>query len=267
MNLLIVDDEIIAVKGMMSGINWTNCGIDGEVWTAYDANQATEILQREIVDVILCDIEMPGKNGIELIRKVHDEYSEIAVIFLTCHAKFEYAQEAIRLECLDYILTPAPYEIIADTIQKAVNMLSEKRQKQNVEKYGFQWLSQQERQAESVQGESRKISEIVEDTITYILANLASEKLSITDLAQRNFLHEDYLNRIFKREKGIPLNQYIIQERMNLAARLLQNPSLGVAVIANQVGYSNYSYFASTFKKTFGYTPTQYRKQCLGLEE
>ena len=40
MNLLIVDDEVISIKGMMEGVDWKGCGVDGSIWTAYSAERA-----------------------------------------------------------------------------------------------------------------------------------------------------------------------------------------------------------------------------------
>ncbi|MCF0134447.1 MAG: response regulator, partial [Blautia sp.] len=97
MNLLIVDDEMIAIKGMMNGIDWKKCGIDGNVWTAYSLRSALQILKAQPVDIMLCDIEMPGGTGIDLLREVRDFNENISCIFLTCHADFQYAQEAITL--------------------------------------------------------------------------------------------------------------------------------------------------------------------------
>lgn len=267
MNMLIVDDDIVALKSVMSGIKWKECGIDGTVWMASNAKQAEEILERETVDIILCDIEMPGINGIELIQKVHKENPDISVIFLTCHANFEYAKEAIALGCKDYILTPSPFEAIGVAVKSAANEIWKKRKKNDMERLGSLWLSQQEKKLENSQGRSKNAAEIINDTVDFILANLDSEELSVIALANRTFLHEDYLNRIFKREKQMSINQYIIQERMKLAAKLLHNATLRASVIANHVGYSNYSYFVSAFKKVYGQTPAQYRRKSLGMDE
>jgi len=117
--------------------------------------------------------------------------------FLTCHAKFEYAQEAVRLGCQDYILTPAPYEAISEVIQKNVKELMELRQRKTMEKYSEQWLYQQEKIIENMQGYHNDISEIVEETVRFILSNLDSSELSVSSLAKRVYLNEDYLNRIF----------------------------------------------------------------------
>ncbi len=263
MNLLIVDDEYIAIRGLIQGIEWKKYGINGSVWSASDASQAKTILQQEKIDIILCDIEMPGENGIELIREVHDKYPGIVSIFLTCHAKFEYAQEAIKLGCQGYILTPAPYEVIAQTIQKTVIKIEEERKNEKLKNYGHQWLQQQEKIAEDVQGDKRSSHEIIQDTTYFIIKNLSLEELSVTYLAKKYYLNEDYLNRIFKREKGITINRYIIRERMELAGKLLENSSLSNVTVASRVGYSNYSYFVSSFKKYYNCTPSQYKEEKL----
>lgn len=258
MKLLLVDDDIITIKGMLAGVDWVSLGID-QVLAAYDAAQAMEAIWKNSIDIILCDIEMPGKNGIELIRAVRAEYPDIACVFITCHAKFEYAQEALALGCLDYILKPAPYEVIADKVRGIVERLNAWHRDREIQKYGSLWIKDVEKNAEAIQGDKRDAKEIVEATAQYILENLSMGELSVKHLARMNYLNEDYLNRIFKREKSLSLNQFIIQERMSLAAKLLANPKLSIQAIGAQVGYANPSYFVSTFKRIFGCTPSKYR--------
>ena len=70
MNLLIVEDERITVRGMLEGIDWKAAGIDGELFVAYSAAQALKIVQEHPVHIILSDIEMPGGDGLTLMREV-----------------------------------------------------------------------------------------------------------------------------------------------------------------------------------------------------
>ena len=132
MNLLIVDDEVITIKGMMNGIDWKACGIDGKIWTAYSAESALKILNTQEIHLMLCDIEMSGDNGIDLLRSIRGINKEIACIFLTCHANFEYAQDAISLGCSDYILKPAPYEVIAERVKKVCAGLQRRLREQEL---------------------------------------------------------------------------------------------------------------------------------------
>lgn len=265
MNLLIVDDEVITIKGMMNGIDWKECGIDGNVWTACDVNMALQILNAQQVDIMLCDIEMPAASGIDLLQTVRQENKEIACIFLTCHAKFEYAKEAVSLGCKDYILKPAPYEVIADSVKRICGELVENRHQKEMVKYSMDWIQQKEEESGQLQKEKRCPEEAVKETEEYIRKHLDEETLSLPEIAKNSYMNKDYLNRIFKKEKGISINQYIIKERMKLAAFLLENPKLSVNAIAEQTGYGNYPYFISSFKRYFSCTPSQYREKNIRL--
>lgn len=96
MNLLIVNDEQLTAETMKKDMDWASYGIS-EVYTAYDTEAARACIAEHPVDILLCDIEMPGENGLKLLRWVREQKKEIECIFLTCHAKFAYAQEAISL--------------------------------------------------------------------------------------------------------------------------------------------------------------------------
>jgi AraC-like DNA-binding protein len=92
------------------------------------------------------------------------------------------------------------------------------------------------------------------------MENLGNEELSVNEIAAHFYLSPIYLNRIFKKEKSITIGQFIIREKMNLAAQLLRTSNHSAVAVAEQVGYPNYSYFSATFKKYFGCTPSQYKE-------
>lgn len=81
------------------------------------------------------------------------------------------------------------------------------------------------------------------------MKNISDEALNVADIAAHFYLNAIYLNRIFKREKGMNISQWIIRERMLLAAELLKNPSNTAIAVAIRVGYSNYPYFSSRIQK------------------
>lgn len=262
MNLLIVDDEVISVKGMMDGIDWKACGITN-VWTAYSAQTALRIFGAQQIDVFLCDIEMPGANGIELLRTIRKDKNDVACIFLTCHANFEYAQEAISLGCSEYILKPVNYEEITQQIKNVCVKIKQQKKKDELSKYQIEEKNTQDIFETPTDGrkENKSPKEIVELIETYIVGHMKDSELLVSDIADKLFLNKDYLNRIFKKEKGMSISQYLIQERMNLASLLLQDTKNSVNDVAEKVGYNNYPYFASSFKRYHGCSPSQYQKQ------
>ncbi|MDF2802205.1 MAG: two-component system response regulator [Anaerocolumna sp.] len=87
-----------------------------------------------------------------------------------------------------------------------------------------------------------------------------TEDINRNSLAEIVYLDTDYTARLFKKETGISLVNYIIQKRINTAKDLLMNTALSVNQISDKVGYGNYSYFTKLFKKETGYTPIDYRR-------
>lgn len=80
------------------------------------------------------------------------------------------------------------------------------------------------------------------------------------ELAQVVNLNEDYLSRIFKKEKGIALKEYIILEKMRTAQNLLHNTTFSISMIGAKVGFGNFSHFSQTYKKVMGKTPAEERE-------
>lgn len=119
MTVLLVDDQIRILSGLISGLDWDALGVTA-IRTATSAAQAKLILQDEPVDILLCDIEMPGENGLSLLRWARNRNMDFVCVFLTSHADFLYAKEAIQLNCFDYILQPARYDEIQATVARAI---------------------------------------------------------------------------------------------------------------------------------------------------
>lgn len=259
MNLLIVNDEILTAETMKEEILWENYGIQ-DVFTAYNVEDAKACILRESIDVMLCDIEMPGENGLSLLRWVREERKNVECVFLTCHAKFAYAQEAISLGCRDYILIPAEYQNIGEAIKKVVDRIKQEQSNARYQEYGKNMLKENLKQEESKE-ESIPIPELVEKLIASIMKQICDTELSVDRLAEQFHFHPVYLNRIFKKEKGISLSQYIINERMKMAAGMLELGNLGPNRIAEKVGYSHYTNFYNMFKKYYGMSPAQYQEE------
>lgn len=130
-----VDDQISILSGLISGIDWSTLNVTA-IRTASNARIAREILTNESIDILLCDIEMPGENGLSLLRWARNKHMDFVCVFLTSHADFLYAKEALQLGCFDYILQPARYEEIQATIAKAITRVRENNTQKKLEVYG-----------------------------------------------------------------------------------------------------------------------------------
>lgn len=251
MNVLIVDDQPEVVESMVTGVNWARVQVEN-VFKAYSVKEAQGVFERERIDILLCDIEMPPTNGFVLLRWVQEHFSGVVCILLTAHAEFEYAQEAVKLGSFDYILQPAPYAEIEAAVERAAGKV---REAENQRRYSAYVRYRGEDEA--------KLPDDAEQTpvrraMDYIRRNIDRD-LSRADIAEAIYLNPEYLSRLFKRETGSSLNDYILTEKMRVAQALLGDTNIPVSIIATKVGYSNFSYFSQVFKKYTGLSPLEYR--------
>jgi len=142
--MLVVDDEIYALKGITQGIDWRDLPIC-EILEAEDVGQAMRLLESNPIDLILSDIEMPGMNGLELLRWVKRHRPQALTVFLTGHARFDYAQEALHYGCFDYILKPVDHDLLKEIVARAIeeiHMRDERRKiEETLEANRKQWAS------------------------------------------------------------------------------------------------------------------------------
>jgi AraC-like DNA-binding protein len=97
----------------------------------------------------------------------------------------------------------------------------------------------------------RRVLEIIESGVAY----------NISDLAARLHLSPSHLQRIFKRETGVRLGEWLIEQRLQKAAYLLANSYLSVKEIAGAAGYEHVSSFIRAFERRYVLTPTRYRER------
>ena len=253
-----VNDEVLTVQTMQKAIPWEQYGID-QVYIAYDVAESKACIRKNHIDLILCDIEMPEENGLKLLEWVREEQRDIECIFLTCHASFDYAQQAIQLGCQDYVLMPARYEAIGNAVQKVIERIVARNKERAYVQYGRHVVEEKVEEAIENYG-SKTNQQTSEKCITYIHQNLGNESLTVNELAEQFFVHPVHLNRLFKKEKGSSVGQYIINERMKMASEYLRTKQVKANVVAELVGYKSYANFNVMFKKYFGCSPKQYQK-------
>lgn len=101
--ILLADDDVHVLEYLDKMIPWGELGFE-VVGLCEDGEQAISSVRANRPDVIMTDIGMPHKEGLSLVKEVHEEHPEVKSIFLTCFDDFHYAREAIRLQAFDYIL-------------------------------------------------------------------------------------------------------------------------------------------------------------------
>lgn len=95
----------------------------------------------------------------------------------------------------------------------------------------------------------------------YIETHYHKEELSLQDVAENIQISPTYLSRLLKTEIGVSFIEYLTYVRVQKAMQLINDPSVKMYEVAEQVGYSNQHYFSTAFKKVVGMSPVEYRKR------
>lgn len=416
MKILVVDDMPQIVEDIKKNVQWEHVGVE-KVYTANSAKEAKLILTNFSVDILITDIEMPEEDGLSLVKWVRAKQLDLECVFLTAHADFAYAREAMHLGGFEYILQPVNYRKVDNVLQelrkkiewkhkskeiqavqkniieqsdafwgaiitrffqedkaevgrlfhyyetlmqtesaatssflmlvqitrwkKATDAILESRTssvlknvlnqlfaEQNVRisitnsdnynfwililakegtissdlwhhqimdfyqfiseymefliavypwkdcvkapietmeqiyarrlnnmdgKNGVFWESDNENGAE--EGEVNLIT----SSLAYIHKNIY-KNISRTEVAEYVHLSEEHFSRLFRAKVGVTFKDYLVNKKMEAAAKMLRLSNLSVSIIASKVGYDNFSHFSKMFKKIYNCTPQEYRK-------
>lgn len=124
LRMCVIDDIKTVVQGISNQIDWSSYGIR-IVGTANNGDKGIELIQETEPHIVLTDIRMPKKNGLEMMKQVLDKYPRIKFVFLSGYSEFQYAQEALQLGVFDYIVKPFTPQKIIDVVVKAKKAIEE----------------------------------------------------------------------------------------------------------------------------------------------
>jgi two-component system, LytTR family, response regulator AlgR len=113
---LIVDDEALARSRLRTLLGDCTAPAACVAAEAAHAVQAMDALRREVFDVVLLDVRMPGADGITLAQTIAQLPHPPAVVFITAHS--EHAVKAFELEAVDYLTKPVRLERLQQALQK-----------------------------------------------------------------------------------------------------------------------------------------------------
>ena len=242
LKVLIVEDEEMIRKGIVLTVDWAalDCVVVGE---ASNGLEGLEAVRRLEPTLIITDLKMPQMDGIEMLRTLREEGCGAYVIILTAYDNFSYAQSALRLGAVDYLLKP----FHDGELENAVNRIRCR-------------MDSGAPAAEAI-GTPRKgdKSKYVLEAMAYISKHYHEPDITVGTVAQSLNISEGYLSHTFKKETDYTLLNYLTRYRIHKAMELLKDCRVKVYEVAEQVGYRDIGYFSNTFKKITGKTPSEYQ--------
>lgn len=124
--ILFVDDDAIARRNIENRIHWAQNGME-LIYSARDGIDALEYMKDHKPDIIISDIKMPVMDGIEMAMIAKDYYPDLKFIFLSGYKEFEYAQQALKLNAVDYLTKPVDTGQLLSIIKKAQSQLEKEK--------------------------------------------------------------------------------------------------------------------------------------------
>jgi DNA-binding NtrC family response regulator len=114
MKVLLVDDETEFVTTLSNRLSLRGMGTD----VVFTGQHALEYVQKRAPDVIVLDLNMPGLDGMEVLRELSKNNPDIRVVILTGHGTKRHEQEARRLNAFDYFSKPTDFYTLVDCIER-----------------------------------------------------------------------------------------------------------------------------------------------------
>lgn len=267
LGVVIVEDEPYIRKGMIMTTPWKEfgCEIIGE---AKDGKEGLELICRLKPDIVITDVDMPVKDGIEMIRSVINENIHSEFIIISGYNDFNYAQQAIKLGVKDYLLKPIDDDDFYETLRGLVDEIKERKLKLKLGSKQETYIDVKENLAHEndldKNNDGRKF--YVTKAKGWVKEHYR-ENISISDAALEIGISESYLSRLFKNYMGYTFVEYLTDYRIKMSIELLKDYSVKVYEVAEKVGYNDPKYFSVIFKKRMGVTPMCFKIQMMSDKE
>lgn len=239
--VMIVDDEDIIVRGLVQILPWAQyqCEV---VATASDGAMAQDLIRKHEPDILFTDICMPGTDGLTMLAALRSEFPNMQVTILSGHPDFEYAQQAIRLGVVRYVLKPSKLAELEGALQEMTSRLG--------------GLAAQTPEHEGVADTAQNF--IIKNAVAYIEQHYA-EKLTLTDVAEKVYVSQWHLSKLISKNTNQSFSELLNGVRITKAKELLQNPALKIWEISEQIGFADVTHFSRIFKKLAGMSANEYR--------
>jgi len=124
-NVLLVDDEKDFVESLAERLQIR----DFNVATALNGDEAIKLVKENEFDVIVLDVQMPGKSGIETLKEIKNIEQLSQVIMLTGHATVKTAIEGMKSGAYDYLMKPTDTDELIEMVNKVYKVVAEQRDK------------------------------------------------------------------------------------------------------------------------------------------
>ncbi|MFL5743468.1 MAG: substrate-binding domain-containing protein [Niastella sp.] len=206
-----------------------------------------------IPDLIICDVVIPGKDGMALTRIFKNDFrtSHIPIILLTAKTAMEQQIEGMKNWADAYITKPFNVSFLEQTIKSLLGNRARLKEHFTAELptgLNTQTISKTDRKFVS------EFSALVE-------SNLSNEDFNVESICKSMGISRVQLYRKVKGLMEINVNDFILNTRLKKAKYLLKHEDISIGEVASKTGFSSSAYFSSVFKSKEGVTPKEFREK------
>ena len=222
--------------------------------TAYNGEEALEVIEKELPDIIISDVMMPVMDGVEFCKKIRADARtcHIPFIMLTAKSSVAHRIEGLGSGANSYIPKPFYPEHLLVRIQKLLE------EKELILKHFSQDTLIESLPAIAIKNDEKTF---IKSVIDLIRTNVDNEALDSQFIEKSLGISTSQLYRKTKEIFNLSPGDLIRTIRLKYAAELLRKDQLTVSEICYKSGFNNRSYFYREFKKVYNTTPKNYQLQ------
>ena len=253
-HILIVDDDPDQLCFLVAALRNTPYRVS----VALDGDQGYVRATVLLPDLILLDVQMPGRNGLTAasLLKVNAATQHIPILFLSAANDPHTRLAGLRAGAVDYIKKPFHVDEVVERARIHF-FLSQKKTPSITESRDANNSGDDEKQS-NLAPVNLMLKQLATKFIFYHISDSSLKSSNVAASLEVSMLR---LNTVFEAYDGMFVFEFIRQERMRRAVLMLGQSTLAIANIAREVDYSNSANFATEFRKFWEKSPTQPRNE------
>lgn len=220
------------------------------VYEAADGAEGTTLAMKYSPSIIITDIMMPVKNGLECVIELRKEYAtaHIPIIILTAKGNDSDVIQAIQMGANDYLVKPFNPEVLK---AKVAGLIADREKLKRMYTRSLMMKKVEDNETDSQDDFIQQIINIIEQNIT-------NEDFDVAILAELLHVSQPTLRRKIKKHSKLSAIELIRSVRVSKAATLIQEGKYSIQEICEMVGYNDMKTFRKNFTEQFGVLPSKF---------
>ena len=245
--VLLVDPNVQSRENLKRMIDWNDQGFEIQA-CANEPHDALSHLGTQRFSLVILNIKRLQLQGLQLCGRIR-QFSRVPIIVIGGDHDFQLAKAALTYQVNDYLVDPVQSSELIASLQAVNRELSGK-------------VGMDLKHLATIQWKRRPQASIIDAVKRYVQDEL-HQSISLKKISDALHFNCAYLGQKFKNEEKMSFNEYLLQQRMEKAKRLLEQTDMRIYEIAGHVGYTEIDWFYKKFKQYTGISANEYRKQAL----